>query len=202
MDTLCIPLSPEARRRGIASMREIYKRAPVVLVLDSALMQITSEGLSPEEIALQIACSAWSRRLWTLQEGLYQQRVQYLFADGVQKFPDLVRTMSEVHAFPNRTRTLPKDHYLHQVMDNAPNCDTPKANLRRNAHKALSFSAVISSFFKQIDVQSTKGQKDDRAMSKLIRCMMTRTTSKVEDESVVFTNAACVRNSLVHPSIF
>lgn len=35
--------------------------------------------MCPEEIATRIICSSWSRRLWTLQEGLNQERVRYQF---------------------------------------------------------------------------------------------------------------------------
>ena len=190
IDTLCIPLEPEARKIGIQSMERVYKTAPKILVLDEALLRIESKSLSAEEIALQIACSVWSGRLWTLQESLYQKRVFYRFADAVQNFPFLNDTVRQLHAFPSRPRGVPQGHFLHKMLDDAPNLENPKSPLRRNAHKALSLWPKIAIFFKQIDISNSwQAGQTNESLSDVFRSMMTRTTSRVEDESLVFVSA-------------
>ena len=187
---MCIPVDPVARRLGIESMEHVYKCAPVIVVLDNDLMRIQSRTLSPEEIALRIACSTWARRLWTLQEGLYQKRVFYRFADAVQNFYFLNDIVRRQYAFPGRARTLPRGHSLHQVMDDPP-LYGEKGPLMRNAHKALSFWAVIASFFKQVDILSEwQGVNNEMFLGEILKSMITRTTSKVEDESLVFASAS------------
>ena len=171
-------------------MEHIYKGAPVVLVLDNALMQIYSRELTPEEIAIQIACSAWARRLWTLQESMYQQRVFYRFADAVHVLPFLNDTVRQQHSFPGRRRSVPPGHHLRDILDNAPHCNKPDKPLKKNAHKALSFWPIIATFFNQIDIMSSRlGDYHYRVIWDVVRSMMTRTTSKIEDESLVFASA-------------
>lgn len=92
---------------------------------------------------------------------------------------------------PHRRRSLHPGHPLHQVLNDPPNCVGGQALLRRHAHKALSFWPIISSFFKQLDIEATRHMSADMTTSVFIRSMMTRTTSKTEDESIVLVSVAC-----------
>lgn len=104
--------------------------------------------MSSEEIGLQILCSAWVRRLWTLREGLYQERVHYRFADAVQVYSHLDRTVRQRWLLPQRQGLVPNDHFFNQVLANLLNCLKDLEPLRAHAHKALSCWPRISSFFK------------------------------------------------------
>jgi hypothetical protein len=188
IDTLCVPLDKATRKWAVESIELIFKSAPKVLVLDNALMKMRSRDMTPEEVGLQILCSAWPRRLWTLQEGLFQNRVHYRFADAVQVYPYLDEAIRKKHAFPGRQRLIPHDHFLHRYLDKPPNCEGRSAPLKVHAHKALSFWPRISSFFKEMHVlYHWEGFNNGTYLRKAIRSVMTRTTSKLEDESLVFT---------------
>ena len=81
MDTLCVPIKPQAARdEAIKKMRFVYGKAERVLVLDADLMNATVDA-SYEEIQMRIACSTWIRRLWTLQEASLPKEVFFQFAE-------------------------------------------------------------------------------------------------------------------------
>lgn len=69
IDTLCIPLELRYRKLAIARMRLTYAAARWVLVLDSELLAVTTEGLTIRELSLRMVRSGHMRRVWTLQVG-------------------------------------------------------------------------------------------------------------------------------------
>lgn len=66
IDTLSVPIVLEYKRLAILRLRDVYKKASKVLVVDRHLLQTGPHWL---ERRLQLLCSEWMRRLWTLQEG-------------------------------------------------------------------------------------------------------------------------------------
>ena len=83
IDTLSCPVEPEsAINQAIALMRETYADAEKVLVLDSYLEGVNYEGMTVFERALRITCTGWTRRLWTLQEGVLAKQIIFQFADS------------------------------------------------------------------------------------------------------------------------
>jgi hypothetical protein len=81
MDTLCVPIkNQELRKKAIVKMRDVYKCASKVLVLDAELMQHSAER-DYREIFTRISCSSWLRRLWTLQEAILNKNLLFQFAD-------------------------------------------------------------------------------------------------------------------------
>jgi hypothetical protein len=81
MDTLCVPVSNMLlRNKAIVSMRDVYKLASNVLVLDAGLMKSSAERRF-EEIFTRITCSTWVRRLWTLQEAILNNNLLFQFAE-------------------------------------------------------------------------------------------------------------------------
>jgi hypothetical protein len=72
IDTFCVPRGSDdrmwqLRTKAILSMSEIYRRAEVVVVLDSALEN--ADITSVLEFGMQLKFCGWSRRVWTLHEG-------------------------------------------------------------------------------------------------------------------------------------
>ena len=97
MDTLCCPVNdPEARTQAIVLMRETYRRAQDVLVLDAELQRSESRGMSKVEMAARILSCGWARRLWTFQEVALAQRPWVQFADEVIDLHALARDVSSV----------------------------------------------------------------------------------------------------------
>ncbi|EXJ70999.1 uncharacterized protein A1O5_05992 [Cladophialophora psammophila CBS 110553] len=89
IDSICVPLGPELRRKAIMQMREVYAQAEIVLVLDNTLLR-KSLNVSAEELKLRIFSSTWFRRMWTLQEGVLASTLLFQFSDGVVPLTDLV----------------------------------------------------------------------------------------------------------------
>ncbi|KAJ7214175.1 hypothetical protein B0H12DRAFT_1155634, partial [Mycena haematopus] len=87
MDTLCIPVAEEydeLRKASIKMMRQIYRRAGAVLVLDKGLQQLSTFDAMAEK-ALGLYLSNWVHRLWTFQEGMLAKELHFLLKDGVVK---------------------------------------------------------------------------------------------------------------------
>jgi hypothetical protein len=82
MDTLCVPVhNSTLRQKAITQMSEIYKSASNVLVLSAELMRYPSLDRSYTEIYTRLSCSAWLRRLWTLQEATLNRNLLIQFSD-------------------------------------------------------------------------------------------------------------------------
>jgi hypothetical protein len=84
IDTLCVPVGESHRIfRDLAldRMYLTYRKSSMVLVLDSELYR--RRVSSTLESTIATLCSAWTRRLWTLQEGILGVgRLVVLFKDG------------------------------------------------------------------------------------------------------------------------
>lgn len=96
IDTLCCPVfknAPAENTVAMSRIREVYENADHVLVLDKALSPFKSsvsreaageEALSKSaETCLRILTSTWTRRLWTLQEGVLAKSLYFQFQDGL-----------------------------------------------------------------------------------------------------------------------
>ncbi|AEO64793.1 uncharacterized protein THITE_2086288 [Thermothielavioides terrestris NRRL 8126] len=82
LDTLLCPVERVGNAISLARIKDVYRNAKHVLVLDASIMRHRFESLSAAEALLRIfATSAWMRRLWTLQEGALAQTLFFQFAD-------------------------------------------------------------------------------------------------------------------------
>ena len=74
LDTLCVPPDSantiDLQQLATHKMKDTYEQAVVVIVLDQWLIEASSKHMKASEIVVRIVCSPWTRRLWTLQEGL------------------------------------------------------------------------------------------------------------------------------------
>ncbi|KIX10279.1 uncharacterized protein Z518_01361 [Rhinocladiella mackenziei CBS 650.93] len=145
IDTLCVPLEPiDERRRAITRMKEVYRGAHSVLVIDQELLRIScrlpdtpgtlkyAHSVDPDvgpvdefdlesntrEFYMRLFVSPWSHRLWTLQEGALSKQLFIAFADGIHSLGSIVRS--------NHTLTMLRSAY--QPAESAP---------MRNAHNML-----------------------------------------------------------------
>ncbi|EXJ57223.1 hypothetical protein A1O7_07570 [Cladophialophora yegresii CBS 114405] len=86
IDTFCVPRGSDdrmwqLRTKAILSMSEIYRRAEVVMVLDSALEN--ADITSVLEFGMQLKFCGWSRRVWTLHEGAVAQNLMIKSGRGL-----------------------------------------------------------------------------------------------------------------------
>ncbi|KAK5113420.1 hypothetical protein LTR85_010848 [Meristemomyces frigidus] len=82
IDSICVPVRPkDLHQLAMAKMREPYRLASCVLVLDAYLLGVHSSKIDSPEMFARIMCSTWMQRLWTLQEGRLAREVYFQFAD-------------------------------------------------------------------------------------------------------------------------
>ena len=92
IDTLCCPVVPadcfekseieairSLRKRAIELMRVTYGDAACVLVLDTELEATKLRNMPVLEVAARCILSFWTRRLWTLQEGVLGKQLWIQF---------------------------------------------------------------------------------------------------------------------------
>ncbi|ERF70108.1 hypothetical protein EPUS_00295 [Endocarpon pusillum Z07020] len=89
IDTICVPvgrgrdtsLRKELRDVAIERMRDTYRQARMVLILDSSLWPLTSD-MTDLEFAFRFSYSKWMRRLWTMHEGAVAETIFARIKDG------------------------------------------------------------------------------------------------------------------------
>jgi hypothetical protein len=92
----------EYRWQAIELIAETYRNARRVLVLDSE-MQLASVKDERAEI-MRLYCSAWMRRLWTLQEGVLAAKDLHVqLSDGAVNLFDDVWKRSYSRAYSSMT---------------------------------------------------------------------------------------------------
>ena len=94
MDSVCIPGSREHRQKSIGLLRNIYRNAAQVLVVDKTIQQC-QEDIAAEDLAWSIVCSPWMQRLWTYQESYLAAKTVlalsdsfYALFDSLEDFPE------------------------------------------------------------------------------------------------------------------
>ncbi|EIW56617.1 uncharacterized protein TRAVEDRAFT_87268, partial [Trametes versicolor FP-101664 SS1] len=88
MDSLCVPDSRDVRKRAIKLMTQTYRDAASVLVIDNCIRAQCSEKKPWDENLFGISTSGWTRRVWTLQEGLLNSRLYFEFQEGPVNIED------------------------------------------------------------------------------------------------------------------
>lgn len=125
IDTLCVPLAPrDVKKHAIARMKDVYRNAYSVLVLDEELQRIpcpfpianaghagdagSNDNPSFEtinsrlrELYIRLFVSPWFQRLWTLQEGALAKNLLLRFADGSFSMRNLVQSAYNSELFGN-----------------------------------------------------------------------------------------------------
>lgn len=129
IDTLAVPIEVEYKRLAIMRLRTVYEQASAVLVVDRSLVRV---GKHIVERQVQLLCSDWMRRLWTLQEGRLASRLYIQFRDdamAVLGLADTDRDRSkepDTHIFDDVKYDLgvtifkhfvKRDHLTHQFTD-------------------------------------------------------------------------------------
>jgi hypothetical protein len=82
LDTLCIPIDKDLKKKAIHSIPAVYSGAYQVLVLDSEMEEVRLEDSQWPEVAGRLVFSAWIGRCWTLEEAGFSQICRVKVADG------------------------------------------------------------------------------------------------------------------------
>lgn len=126
IDTFCVPRGSDdrmwqLRTKAILSMSEIYRKAEVVVVLDSALEN--ADITSVLEFGMQLKFCGWSHRVWTLHEGAVAQNLMIKSGRGLASLRLLNYQMAKAR-YPcregNEWRILAgmEEQYIHAVLQN------------------------------------------------------------------------------------
>lgn len=95
IDTLCVPVHWESgRNQAILKMKDSYREAEAVLVLDSNNLA-QPVPCNFEQTLLTLFSSAWTTRLWTSQEACLARKLLFQFADGVVNLVDVLGQISQ-----------------------------------------------------------------------------------------------------------
>ncbi|KAJ4136504.1 hypothetical protein NW768_004118 [Fusarium equiseti] len=94
IDTLCVPREMEFRKKAIKKMRDVYKSAMKVLVLDREIQALSSDDSKTQKITT-IYFSGWMRRLWTYQEGALNKSLFFKLSDTILKIDSIWAWLSE-----------------------------------------------------------------------------------------------------------
>lgn len=112
IDTCCVPVNRNDRRKALKLMNKTYHTASVVLVLGAALqafpcysgLRKATVNIDVElweqirigitlELLMRISTSSWTTRLWTLPEGQLGGCLKFQFADGAVDLRDLLKDL-------------------------------------------------------------------------------------------------------------
>ena len=162
LDTLCVPVSDrfrKYRKLALFKMRQSYLNATKVLVLDSSLQEV---GGSIYERRLQIACSEWMQRLWTLQEAILPKAEDLLFQfkQGTAALSDLVTDSTLAKSL----RPADNDDFVGGWSDIWHSLELQTIDLLRTHFPRFS--------------------TDENNLLVLVRTLHRRTTTKIEDEPI------------------
>lgn len=117
IDTACIPHTQPGKSMAFELLNTVYRRAAVVLALDSTLQSMSIS--SARDNLLAIGHSAWFRRLWTVREGALAPCIRFQLKDGSVSFDDIIAQFTATqadHAVEVGTATVDMDD-RHRVQE-------------------------------------------------------------------------------------
>jgi hypothetical protein len=124
IDTISVPIQLEFKRLAILKLRDVYKTASKVLVIDRHLSHVGTHWL---EQMLQLRCSEWMRRLWTLQEGRLPSDLYIHFAEQAVPIKQLLSMDSSV--YDSSGTEILRGFYATSRIWLAPTFDTGQENV-------------------------------------------------------------------------
>ena len=89
IDTLCLPIQRSSRFNALRHVREVYRCATKVVVLDPSLYQRSVASF--EDCIIRIRYSAWKQRLWTLQEGILARELYIKFRNRSYQLDEIIK---------------------------------------------------------------------------------------------------------------
>ncbi|EXJ80890.1 hypothetical protein A1O3_07178 [Capronia epimyces CBS 606.96] len=96
IDGLCVPKREPYRGKAIEMMKQTYRYATGVIVLDKGHRRL-SQSAPVLEVAWAVFASGWFGRLWTYQEGFLPPWVDLELADGLYDLYGLIQTLYKTY---------------------------------------------------------------------------------------------------------
>jgi len=160
IDSLCVPREPlELQNKAIQNMGKVYSHAFTVLVLDSTLRSTSSFPGTLESI-VRINTGIWSKRMWTLPEGIRAKNLHFDFKDGLLSTDDLRKRYEKAKDNP-----FDREHHVYKA--------------------GWLFSPYIFSMRQRDEPHKPDGDKaDHRQLAHLWQAMQWREASRPEDETL------------------
>ncbi|TQW00868.1 HET domain-containing protein [Cordyceps javanica] len=153
VDTICCPVELEGKAIALERIADVYKNSAHVLILDSSLTCLNTTTSDLAEMLLRtFSCSAWMRRLWTLQEAILPKSLCIQFQDKAASASDLMRDL--YLAGMNDMRFLRIWHDLLNEYNYIQNFDQASRGLDDSYHKPQLVILQRSIHFRTVSVQS------------------------------------------------
>jgi hypothetical protein len=109
IDSLCVPEPVEAKNKAIQNMAQVYSHAFTVLVLDSNLRS-TSSIPNTLEATMRINTGIWSKRMWTLPEGVLARNLHFDFKEGLLSAGELRERYEKAKCNP-----MDREHHVYKA---------------------------------------------------------------------------------------
>ncbi|KAJ3496823.1 hypothetical protein NLG97_g2375 [Lecanicillium saksenae] len=94
VDTICCPVELGGKAIALERIADVYRNSTHVLVFDSSVSVLNTATSDIAEMLLRtFCCSAWMRRLWTLQEAILPKSLCVQFEDKAIPATDLMRDL-------------------------------------------------------------------------------------------------------------
>ncbi|KAK5309164.1 hypothetical protein LTR70_010547 [Exophiala xenobiotica] len=210
IDTLCIPLEKEYKRKAIENMDKVYSASTMPIVLDAEL-QARSGRCSSEELLARTAVCGWMRRAWTYQEAILANAGPFIkFADTIVDLQKLLGRQSA--STPGLSTSIgmysfvPNWYRYAKWVDRLPSTEETRnekawreetERLQQKFCLARCINENLKSCFLSIRSIRIQGQEPGRTnRARRIKTVWNglswRTTSKEEDKMVIFALACCM----------
>ena len=108
-DTLCCPVEPHLKPFALEKMRDVYKQAAYVLVLDKSLLLYDLNTIGVLEASMRLLTARWIGRLWTLQEAVLAKNLLIQFRDFVIDLKSIVIAAEDGYGADLRSREIASD---------------------------------------------------------------------------------------------
>ncbi|KAF2105388.1 hypothetical protein BDV96DRAFT_608286 [Lophiotrema nucula] len=119
IDTLANPPHSykDERRKSVQNIRDVYNNAKFTIVLDLALMHVSSGLGSYSKYATRILASGWMRRLWTLQEAYMSKKIMFAFNnEELKNLDDIEELYPEAkHSLVSNISTAARTYFHHMM---------------------------------------------------------------------------------------
>ncbi|RDW73262.1 hypothetical protein BP6252_07169 [Coleophoma cylindrospora] len=193
IDTICVPRKYPARSIAIMAMRDIYKNADKVLVMDSVLMQ-APQNAEATEIVMRLRGSTWATRLWTYHEAGLAKSLHYQLNGNAVTSKDLWTRHKQEHPYDkdvdfrlseelSATKEPKQDNSIAVQLDKTDNHSLELNCTRAEERLDVSFRDGIQ-FVQAIEFFNIPNAEEHSRLAYVLGPLRYRRTSYLKDETI------------------